>query len=273
MVDRVLSIVTVVKNAREDLLKTIDSVGQQTYPFVEYIVVDGGSADGTMEVIVRSLGVVSKWISGHDSGIYDAMNKGLELATGDYVLFVNAGDVFSSNGTVSEVLSQFGDNDDELCFGKVTVFNKEVEWEYQPYGDQANHGYLPHHQSTFYPKCYFLSERYDTRFRILGDVDYTLRATQVLGSRYIPITTIRTELNGFSVRQYDSLNGIRVYVRDAVLFARKHRTTSEWLLVPFVYTKAIVKYMANKIGGTYLINLMSAGRIRLLGSVHKPRKG
>jgi glycosyltransferase involved in cell wall biosynthesis len=100
----VLSVITVVYNAKELLSKTIESIASQTYANIEYIVVDGKSTDGTAELIKQS-SVISKYISEPDNGIYDAMNKGLALATGDYVIFINAGDQFYANSTVEQIFA------------------------------------------------------------------------------------------------------------------------------------------------------------------------
>lgn len=101
----VLSVITVVYNAKELLHKTIESIASQTYANIEYVVVDGNSNDGTVELINQS-SVISKYISEPDNGIYDAMNKGLALATGDYVIFINAGDQFFATTTVEQIFSR-----------------------------------------------------------------------------------------------------------------------------------------------------------------------
>jgi glycosyltransferase involved in cell wall biosynthesis len=88
----IVSVITVVRNGSSLIEKTIRSVIAQTYPNIEYIVIDGGSSDGTAEIVRRYENRISYWISEPDRGIYDAMNKGLAAATGDYVWFMNAGD-------------------------------------------------------------------------------------------------------------------------------------------------------------------------------------
>ncbi len=100
-----VTIITVVRNAVEELRKTISSVLGQDYPCVEFIVIDGGSADGTAEVIKSNAENIAYWISEPDQGIYDAMNKGLAKATGDWVNFMNAGDVFTGKDTISKVIA------------------------------------------------------------------------------------------------------------------------------------------------------------------------
>ena len=89
-----VSVITVNLNNREGLQKTIHSVIGQTYPNIEYIVIDGASTDGSVKIIDDNVSNIHLWRSEADSGIYDAMNKGIELATGDYLIFLNSGDYF-----------------------------------------------------------------------------------------------------------------------------------------------------------------------------------
>ena len=100
-----ISVVTICFNAQEDLLKTIDSVKSLEYSNLEYIIVDGGSSDNTKSIIAQHQQFVSKWVSEPDNGIYDAMNKGILMCTGEWVIFMNAGDVFHSKIVLNEVFS------------------------------------------------------------------------------------------------------------------------------------------------------------------------
>jgi len=95
-----LSIITIAYNCANDLENTIRSVLDQTFTDIEYIIVDGGSTDGSLDVIKKYEKSLSKWVSETDKGIYDAMNKGLKMATGEYVLFLNAGDILFDKNTL-----------------------------------------------------------------------------------------------------------------------------------------------------------------------------
>lgn len=100
-----ISIISICYNAASDLEKTIKSVRAQVFNDYEYIVVDGGSKDATSEIIKSNADVITKWVSEPDKGIYDAMNKGIRMATGDWVIMMNAGDVFADSDVLQNVFS------------------------------------------------------------------------------------------------------------------------------------------------------------------------
>ena len=106
MLQPTFSIITITYNAVRLVEQTLLNVLSQSYPNIEYIVIDGGSTDGTVDIIKRYESGLAYWVSEPDKGIYDAMNKGLQKATGDYVWFINAGDSLCSSDTVQSVVSR-----------------------------------------------------------------------------------------------------------------------------------------------------------------------
>src|SRR5690606_38456206 len=115
------SVITVVYNHVRDIERTLLSVLGQTYPNIEYIIVDGASTDGTLDILKNYESRFAKLISERDQGIYDAMNKGLHHATGDYVLFMNAGDEIYSNDTVSKIFAHEPDAD--IYYGETEMYD------------------------------------------------------------------------------------------------------------------------------------------------------
>ena len=103
MIQPKISVVTVCYNAVNDIEKTILSVINQTYPNIEYLIIDGGSTDGTMDIVNKYKDKIDVIVSEPDKGIYDAMNKGIDRATGDWINFMNAGDCFFEKETVNSV--------------------------------------------------------------------------------------------------------------------------------------------------------------------------
>ena len=121
--DKKISIITVIFNSKSSLEKTIKSITEQEYKDIEYIIIDGGSTDGTVDIIKKYEKFISVWISEHDKGIYDAMNKGLEKATGDYVWFLNAGDEIYSHDTLNYINNIEGNAD--AFYGEVEYVDDE----------------------------------------------------------------------------------------------------------------------------------------------------
>ena len=98
-----VTVVTVCRNVKSSLEKTMNSLLHQSYAHIDYVIIDGASTDGTPEMLGKTEGI--RWISEPDKGIYDAMNKGIRMAEGEWVIFMNAGDVFASDDTLSKVFS------------------------------------------------------------------------------------------------------------------------------------------------------------------------
>jgi glycosyltransferase involved in cell wall biosynthesis len=121
MSDPAVSVITVCRNAREALLKTRDSINEQTCRDFEWIIVDGDSTDGTVQLLQSMKG--ARWISEPDGGIYEAMNKGLKMARGHRVWFMNAGDRLASADSLETVVSAPGDAD--ICYGEALVEDRQ----------------------------------------------------------------------------------------------------------------------------------------------------
>ncbi len=118
-----ISIITVVYNGENLLEGTIQSVLNQTYPHIEYLIVDGQSRDGTLSIIDKYTDKISHWISEPDEGLYDAMNKSLDLATGDFVWFMNAGDRIFANDTVERMIGKYTSETD-ILYGEVMLVDE-----------------------------------------------------------------------------------------------------------------------------------------------------
>ncbi|MCB0706297.1 MAG: glycosyltransferase [Saprospiraceae bacterium] len=119
-----VSIITVVYNARELLAKTMESVFAQTYSNIEYVIVDGASKDGTLKLIEENAARISRWVSEPDKGLYDAMSKSLKLATGDFVWFVNAGDLIPESDTLERIMAK-AEPDTDVLYGEVMIVDKD----------------------------------------------------------------------------------------------------------------------------------------------------
>lgn len=162
------SIITINYNNSQGLKQTIESVVSQSFSDYEYIVIDGGSKDGSKDVIEDFADRIAYWVSEPDSGIYNAMNKGVSKASGEYCLFLNSGDVLHSNNVLEQIAA--GGLDTDLLIGKVRYLNTG-QLSSLPDVLTMKHFYsrsLPH-PSTFMKRTIFESLHYDESFRIVSD--------------------------------------------------------------------------------------------------------
>ena len=122
-----ITIITVAYNAVKDIENTILSVLNQTYPNIEYIIIDGGSTDGTLDIIKKYEDKISYWVSEPDKGIYDAMNKGTLKATGEWLNFMNAGDTFYNEQVLEKVFKDNNWSDTDVIYGDVIYVYPDKE--------------------------------------------------------------------------------------------------------------------------------------------------
>lgn len=139
-----ISIITICFNAADDLAKTVESVRKQTFKDYEYIVVDGGSKDNTLDVVKQNEDVITKWVSEPDKGIYDAMNKGVRMAKGEWLIMMNAGDIFANNDVLSKVFENAISNDKTFLYGNTLhqmkngrLIERHTSWEKGDINHQA----------------------------------------------------------------------------------------------------------------------------------------
>jgi len=177
-----ISIITIVYNNVRDIRYTLESVAQQTYPNIEYLVIDGNSNDGTLDVIQEYKDHITVLVSEKDKGIYDAMNKGLRLATGDYVLFLNSGDELYAPDTLEKVFNSGEDAD--IYYGETKLVNEDREilgdrrhkcpdtfdWKSFKYGMNVCH-------QAIYVKRE-IAEPYDMQYKLSSDIDWVIRAAK-----------------------------------------------------------------------------------------------
>ncbi len=177
-----LSIITIVYNNVRDIERTLQSVLNQTYPNIEYLVIDGASNDGTLEILKKYESRLSKLITEKDEGIYDAMNKGLAAATGDYVLFMNSGDELYAPDTVQKVFASAEDAD--IYYGETEMYDEN----WQSLGRRRHQapakftwksfrlGMSVSHQAIYIRRS--LTEAYDLQYQLSSDIDWVIRAAK-----------------------------------------------------------------------------------------------
>jgi glycosyltransferase involved in cell wall biosynthesis len=209
-----ISIVTVSYNSRNTISETIESVLSQTYPHIEYIIVDGNSTDGTIEIIKSYGNRITKFISESDNGIYHAMNKGIKLSTGDIVGILNSDDVLSDTNILEIIAQSFINNDIDSIYGDVRFIdpkhkNKIVRY----YSSKRFHvgrfkfGFMPAHPSFYAKKVLFDQYGYYKEdYVIASDFELLIRFlyTHKITSKYIELPFVTMRLGGISTKSLKS---------------------------------------------------------------------
>lgn len=192
------SIITVCLNAGEDLAKTVENILGQTYENFELIVKDGFSEDGSVEKLPNSPKL--RMIAKADSGIYDAMNQAMEVSTGDYLIFMNAGDAFYANTTLEEIAFQIVNPDVTLYYGRcyneaLGVYSNSPQ-RLTPFFCYRS---MLCHQAMIFKREYIQKKRYDCSYRVCADREMLLNIVvrSQLQTQYIPSVVSRYKGAGF----------------------------------------------------------------------------
>ncbi len=175
-----VSIVTVVFNGEDFIEETIKSVLSQTYQNIEYIIVDGGSTDGTIDIIKKYEDKISHWISEPEKGIYDAMNKGIDLANGEWCNFLNAGDSFVDEKVLEQIFTK-NINDSTLIYGDIIAVKEDGMHLPVSAVDLVNDSSIKKgmkvcHQAIFYHKN--IMENYDSELRLKSEWKHLVHMTR-----------------------------------------------------------------------------------------------
>ncbi|MBV1951854.1 MAG: glycosyltransferase [Cycloclasticus sp.] len=194
-----ISIVTVVYNGEKYLEQTIKSVLNQDYDNVEYIIVDGGSTDKTLDIIKKYDHAIDSWVSEKDSGIYNAMNKGVSLCTGDYVAFLNADDWYV-DGIIHNVFLAVKGNDIDYVFGNVNILGgvNESRVFYPQLSEYKFKMPLPH-PSLFIRKKFLTKFEFNESYKAIADYDFILKIIRMdLNSKYMDRVFVNFRAGGMS---------------------------------------------------------------------------
>lgn len=181
-----ISVITVCLNNLAELKRTVESVLSQTYKDFEFVVVDGGSTDGCKEYIA-GVGRIDRWVSERDSGVYNAMNKGARLATGEYILYLNSGDIFYNADVLKKVVPFLGEAD--FCVGNVEILKENGEFEMydiSPCRMSVAHicTYSIPHQATFVRSSVLKEKMFNEKHRLVSDWELFFEAWLIEGRSY-----------------------------------------------------------------------------------------
>lgn len=209
-----ISVITVCRNVESSLADTLLSVQEQSYGNIEHILIDGASSDGTVDLVRKHEKSLAFWVSEPDQGIYDAMNKGIQLATGDVVGFLNADDMFENNMALEWIARAFSDTGVSACYGDLTyVNNADLRRVVRYYSSKdfspqkIAQGVMPAHPTLYVKKNIFNKYGlFKTDYRIAADFEFVARifGKQTIQFHYIPKVLVRMRMGGVSTRNIKS---------------------------------------------------------------------
>ena len=191
-----ISVITINYNNREGLRKTVESVVNQTYNDFEYIIIDGGSIDGSIDVIEEYSTKIDYWVSEPDKGIYNAMNKGTDVAKGEYCIFMNSGDTFCDTKTIEHVVT-LGLNADIVCGNTIMPYCQKP---------LKNITFSSLYSSSICHQCAFIRTnlmkkyKYDEKYKIVSDRKFFIQALILDNCSYntIDVDVVEYDINGLS---------------------------------------------------------------------------
>ena len=227
-----ISIISSCYNSELTITETLNSIELQTYDDIELIIVDGNSKDNSLNIIqnFKEKFLNIKIISENDNGVYDALNKGIELASGDIIGFLHSDDIFKSNTVLSDIVLIFKNNDVDGVYGdlqyvKSTDINNVIRnWKSRKfYPEMIKNAWMPPHPTLFLRKeVYEKHGHFDTSFKIAADYEFILRIfkDQFLRFEYLPKTITTMRLGGIS---NGSLRNIALKVKEDYRAMRKHQ--------------------------------------------------
>ena len=236
-----ISIITVVLNNDSHIQKTLDSIFNQKYSNYELIIIDGGSTDGTLKIIKKNKKKIDKWISEKDKGIYDAFNKGMDLAEGDYIGFVNSDDILLPNALkiLVKYIAKYPESD--FFFGAVRK-HWGVLHGYRPWKIKFSWGFYSSHSTGFFIKLKSakIVGKYNLKYKYSSDYDYFYR--MIVKKKMKGIGTRKDELFGIFKRGgFSSRISFRDHFREEIRI-RKDNGQSILILIIIITYKSIKNF-------------------------------
>jgi glycosyltransferase involved in cell wall biosynthesis len=246
-----ISIITVCYNSESTIAHTIRSVVSQTYQDIEHIIIDGLSLDKTLAIIKNEAIHNFKLISEIDSGIYDAMNKGIKISTGNVIAFLNADDYYSNNTVIENVMNLIIDNNLDALYGNVNFFNSNnnnlIVRKYNSryfHPDKLKYGWMPAHPSLFLSKDLFTKfGLFNTDYKIAADFDFIIRIfynNNTIKFYYYPHTLVSMQLGGVSTSGLRSTLILNIEMYNA---CKKNGVPTNWVKLLSRYPYKLLEYL------------------------------
>jgi glycosyltransferase involved in cell wall biosynthesis len=211
-----ITVVTVVYNGEQFLEETILSVINQTYDNVEYIIIDGGSTDGTLDIIRKYEHAIDYWVSENDKGIYEAMNKGIDLASGNWINFMNGGDNFYTSTVLNRVFNKKTHDKVQIIYGDHQIVYPSGRMRFAKAGKVENlwRGSQFCHQASFIKTGYHKSQKFNLCTKIVADFEFFYKAWKSnIKFECLNLVVAKFEAGGVSdVHRIDSIVGRWVFI-------------------------------------------------------------
>lgn len=245
-----ITVITVCFNCQPTLSRALESVASQHWPLVEHIVIDGASTDGTLDIIDRYRPHLTTVVSEPDKGIYDAMNKGLDRATGDVVCFLNADDWYASSQVLAQVAHAMEAHRLDALMGDVGFFragnsNRMVRRyrsdRFTP--ERLAWGWMPAHPALFMRREVMQrTGHFKTNYRIAGDYEYVVRAfhSHPLRYRHLPEVLVNMQTGGAST------GGLKATIRlnqEVLRACRENGLPTNWLKILSKYPAKLLEFL------------------------------
>ena len=249
-----ITIITVTFNCQNTIKKTIESVINQTYKEIEYIVIDGNSKDNTNNIINNYKERITYYISENDHGIYDAINKGIEIAKGEFIIILHSGDIFYNNSTIEQAVNQIQKNiNTDIFFSNIffveNLDNKKITRRYsseyfKPF--MFRFGFMPAHTSTIIRKtCFENIGLYNVNYKIASDFDLLFNFIYLnkIKYKYIDMNFTYMTIGGVSTSGFKSI----IRINNEILHSLKsHNVYSNKLFIYFKYIFKIWSFIIKK---------------------------
>ena len=245
-----VSVITVVYNGAAHLARTIQAVAEQNYPNIEHIVIDGASADGTLDIIRANDGTIGYWLSEPDTGIYDAMNKGVELVTDprSYIVFANSDDRLHSPTAISDAISAA--NGEDLLYGRMLLGDGNISAVIgNPVSVQDLARQTICHPSTFVRREVFdRVGKFDTSYRVAADYDHVVRCfSYPVSTRFVDVIVSDMSMGGTSEAQFmESCRERKQVVRQR--FTGMTRLTGVWQVNLYDIPRNTTRHWLDRVG-------------------------
>lgn len=247
-----VSIITVTFNSAPTLIDTINSIRDQDYGNIEYIIIDGNSKDGTIQIIEDNLDVVTSWISESDHGLYDAMNKGIKMATGEIVGIINSDDFYHRKDAISKIVEGFSEKEVECVFADIRFVKSEnLEKTIRYYSSRKfnlggfSWGFMPAHP-TFFTFRYNFEKFgfYRTDFKIAADFELLVRFLykHKLPFKYLPVDLMKMRLGGLSTA---SLKSTWIINQEDLRACKVNGLSTNYVRLYSRYFRKILEYNPN----------------------------